>query len=398
MRSRMSDGSLVRPIALLAAAAFASIATMRVADPLVPQVALDFAVSVGDAAVITTAFALAYGVCQLFYGVLGDRFGKYRLVTLATFVSAGTVACAGLARSLDALAAVRLISGASAGAIVPLALAFIGDHVPYRDRQAVLGRFLTGTILGIVAGQVFGGVLGEFLGWRAAFLLLGMIFLLVGFLLALELRSGRVPPPPLAGPLSLRTLGQSYHRLLRRRWVWVVLATVFIEAFLFYGALTFIGAYLHSAFGLDYATIGLALACLGIGGLTYALAVRRFVALFGERGLSLVGSGLLTLGFVAVALGPFALITPAVSLLGLGLHMLHNTLQTNATQMAPEARGLAVSTFANALFMGQAGGVWVAGHVVDRIGYAPVFLSSAGGLLVVGIVFAILLGHRPAEG
>jgi YNFM family putative membrane transporter len=398
MRSRMSDGSLVRPIALLAAAAFASIATMRVADPLVPQVALDFAVSVGDAAVITTAFALAYGVCQLFYGVLGDRFGKYRLVTLATFVSAGTVACAGLARSLDALAAVRLISGASAGAIVPLALAFIGDHVPYRDRQAVLGRFLTGTILGIVAGQVFGGVLGEFLGWRAAFLLLGMIFLLVGFLLALELRSGRVPPPPLAGPLSLRTLGQSYHRLLRRRWVWVVLATVFIEAFLFYGALTFIGAYLHSAFGLDYATIGLTLACLGIGGLTYALAVRRFVALFGERGLSLVGSGLLTLGFVAVALGPLALITPAVSLLGLGLHMLHNTLQTNATQMAPEARGLAVSTFANALFMGQAGGVWVAGHVVDRIGYAPVFLSSAGGLLVVGIVFAILLGHRPAEG
>lgn len=394
----MSDGSLVRPIALLAAAAFASIATMRVADPLVPQVALDFAVSVGDAAVITTAFALAYGVCQLFYGVLGDRFGKYRLVTLATFVSAGTVACAGLARSLDALAAVRLISGASAGAIVPLALAFIGDHVPYRDRQAVLGRFLTGTILGIVAGQVFGGVLGEFLGWRAAFLLLGMIFLLVGFLLALELRSGRVPPPPLAGPLSLRTLGQSYHRLLRRRWVWVVLATVFIEAFLFYGALTFIGAYLHSAFGLDYATIGLTLACLGIGGLTYALAVRRFVALFGERGLSLVGSGLLTLGFVAVALGPLALITPAVSLLGLGLHMLHNTLQTNATQMAPEARGLAVSTFANALFMGQAGGVWVAGHVVDRIGYAPVFLSSAGGLLVVGIVFAILLGHRPAEG
>lgn len=394
----MSDGSLVRPIALLAAAAFASIATMRVADPLVPQVALDFAVSVGDAAVITTAFALAYGVCQLFYGVLGDRFGKYRLVTLATFVSAGTVACAGLARSLDALAAVRLISGASAGAIVPLALAFIGDHVPYRDRQAVLGRFLTGTILGIVAGQVFGGVLGEFLGWRAAFLLLGMIFLLVGFLLALELRSGRVPPPPLAGPLSLRTLGQSYHRLLRRRWVWVVLATVFIEAFLFYGALTFIGAYLHSAFGLDYATIGLTLACLGIGGLTYALAVRRFVALFGERGLSLVGSGLLTLGFVAVALAPLALITPAVSLLGLGLHMLHNTLQTNATQMAPEARGLAVSTFANALFMGQAGGVWVAGHVVDRIGYAPVFLSSAGGLLVVGIVFAILLGHRPAEG
>ncbi|MDX1541543.1 MAG: MFS transporter, partial [Geminicoccaceae bacterium] len=104
----MSDGSLVRPIALLASASFASVATMRVADPLVPQVAREFETTAGDAAVIATTFAFAYGICQLLYGPLGDRFGKVRLVTIMTFVSALTVSAAGLAPNLEMLALARL--------------------------------------------------------------------------------------------------------------------------------------------------------------------------------------------------------------------------------------------------------------------------------------------------
>jgi MFS family permease len=82
-------------------------------------------------------------------------------------------------------------------------------------------------------------------------------------------------------------------------------------------------------------------------------------------------------GFATVAIGPLAIVASVMIVLGFGIHMLHNTLQTNATRMAPEARGLAVSTFANVLFMGQAAGVWLSGLVIDRIGYSPVFLAAA---------------------
>lgn len=74
--------------------------------------------------------------------------------------------------------------------------------------------------------------------------------------------------------------------------------------------------------------------------------------------------------------------------------MLHSTLQTNATQMAPEARGLAVSTFANALFLGQAVGITASGLLVDRYGFVPSYLIAAGGLLVLGLAFARLLDRR----
>jgi MFS transporter, YNFM family, putative membrane transport protein len=392
----MREPSLVRPIVLLSAASFASVATMRAADPLLPQVAREFGVSAGDASIIATAFALAYGFCQLIYGVLGDRFGKYRLVALATLASAVTVTSAAFADSLAMLGTARLAGGATAAAIVPLSMAFIGDHVPYERRQTVLARFLTGTILGIVSGQVLGGVLGEMVGWRAVFLLLGALFLAVGVLLLAELRSTRVPPPLLTGSISMRSLAHAYAVLLRRPWARVVLATVCAEAFLFYGAFIFVGAYLHEVFELDYASVGVRLGFMGLGGLLYALTVRRLVHALGERGLALCGGITLALGFVVVATGALPAMAPAIALLGLGLHMLHNTLQTHATQMAPEARGLAVSTFANVLFMGQAAGVWLSGMIIDRIGFAPVFIAAGLALLAIGGAFALLLERRPA--
>jgi MFS transporter, YNFM family, putative membrane transport protein len=393
----MPEPSIVRPIVLLSMASFASVATMRAGDPLLPQVAVEFGVTAGEASVIATAFALAYGFCQLVYGALGDRFGKYRLVTLATLASAATVASAGFAGSLAALGAARLIAGATAAGIVPLSMAFIGDQVPYEQRQTALARFLTGTISGIICGQVFGGVLGELVGWRAVFLLLGSLFLVIGVLLVVELRSTRIPPPRLTSPISMASLIESYAVLLRRPWSRVILVTVSAEAFLFYGAFTFVGAYLHANFGLDYARVGLVLGLMGLGGLLYTLAVRPLVRALGERGLALVGGGAIAAGFAAVAISPLPIVMPAMVLLGLGIYMLHNTLQTHATQMAPEARGLAVSTFANVLFMGQAAGVWLSGLAIDRIGFAPVFIGAGTALLAVGAAFSLLLRHRPAS-
>ena len=64
-------------------------------------------------------------------------------------------------------------------------------------------------------------------------------------------------------------------------------------------------------------------------------------------------------------------------LLGVGLYMLHNTLQLHATQMAPESRGAAVALFAFFLFTGQSTGVWLASNAVDSVGTRSVFSAAA---------------------
>lgn len=385
-----------RPIVLLAAAAFASAATVRVVDPLLPQIAREFQTTPGGAAVVVTAFALAYGLCQLVYGPLGDRFGKYGLVTLATFLSALGVAASALADDLAWLGALRLLSGATAAAIIPLSMAHIGDVVAYDGRQAALARFMSGQILGVIFGQALGGVLGDVLGWRGLFLALGAVYAVIATLLWRELASGRVTQVYSAGGGGIMSLPGRYAGLLRSGRVRVLLGTVFAEGFLFFGGFTFLGVHLNHEHGLSYAAVGVVLAFFGLGGLAYTLTAGRLVRRLGERGIVLAGGLTLGLAFTGFALDPPWWTVPLPTLLaGLGYYLLHNTLQTNATQMAPEARGLAVSVFASCLFLGQAVGVGLAGLVVDALGFPP--LAGAAGALLLGLALAFRAA-LPAKG
>jgi len=119
-------------------------------------------------------------------------------------------------------------------------------------------------------------------------------------------------------------------------------------------------------------------AMFGVGSVLYAVAVRLLVHAIGERGLVTGGGAIGFIGFVTLAAEPiWQTAFVACGLLGFGYYMLHNTLQTNATQMLPEARGTAVAGFSSALFLGQSAGVTLAAPVVDRAGAVPVFVLMA---------------------
>ena len=87
----------MRAIAALALASFASQALVRAADTLLPQIAADFAISVGAASIVITAYALTHGSMQFITGPIADRFGKYRTVAIAcAAVGRSRWRCAGL--------------------------------------------------------------------------------------------------------------------------------------------------------------------------------------------------------------------------------------------------------------------------------------------------------------
>jgi predicted MFS family arabinose efflux permease len=84
----------------------------------------------------------------------------------------------------------------------------------------------------------------------------------------------------------------------------------------------------------------------------------------------------------------------AVAAIGLGFYMLHNTLQTNATQMTPQARGTAVALFSSALYLGQTIGVALASPAIDRTGAPAIFIVAALLLPLLGFAFAAKLKRR----
>ena len=170
------DRALTRVIVLMALAAFASGASLRISDPLLPQVAQDFGSSLGAASSIATAYAIPYGMTQAFTGLIADRLGKCQAVVLTCALSCLLVLlCAG-AQSVTQLALARFICAPGAAIIVPLGMAYVGDVVPYARRQTVLARFLAGQMFGMIAGQVAGGIIGDHFGWRMVFIVLAGVF------------------------------------------------------------------------------------------------------------------------------------------------------------------------------------------------------------------------------
>jgi len=380
-------------IVLLSVAAFASAANMRVIDPLLVQLSASFGVTVGAASIAATAFLFANGVFVLVHGPFGDRYGKMPVVAIACIGAALCCMLSAASASLGMLTLARFLTGVTGSAIIPLAIAWVGDNVSYEKRQATLARFLTGQTLGLMTGSALGGALGDWLGWRSVFWVLAAIYILAGGALFAVMRAR----PDIARPgerAAGSMIGQMV-RVIRRPWALTVILVVALEGGVFWGAFTFVGADLHQRFDLGFAAIGLAVAAFGAGGFLYVMAAPHLVRILGERGLCTWGGTGLGIAFAAMALAPTAEVEfAAIVLSGVSFYMFHNTLQTNGTQMAPEARGAGMALFALCLFVGQAIGVPIAAPIVDRWGAPPVFWAAAIVLPLLAFWFSAAIGRR----
>lgn len=404
---RDAGGSAASPrqLTLLSAAAFASMTSMRICDPLLPALAHDFDTTTGHAAQVISAFAIAYGLLQLVYGPLADRYGKFRVVSLAVLGCALANLAAAFAPSLAVLVMCRAATGATAAAVIPLTMAWIGDAVSYDRRQEVLARLLSATVVGMIIGQWAGGFFADTLGWRSVFVALALLFAVVGVLMRVDLRgSGGVAPD--AAHRSRDAAGESPDTYLARiravvavPWAWRILGLAFVEGGFAYSAFAFVPSALHQRFGLAMTWAGAVLALYGVGGFCYSRLAPQMLRRWGETGLVRGGGLLLCVTFSTLALMPhWAWSLPACFIGGLGFYMLHNTLQTHATQMAPRVRGTAVSLYACTLFLGQSVGIVAAAWVVDHGSASRVFGGAAVMLPLLGWWFAARLkGRTPAK-
>jgi predicted MFS family arabinose efflux permease len=398
--SAPSDSN-ISPLAFVALslAAFGSGVSQRVTDPLLPRFAVEFGVSLGAASWVVTIFTIGYGFNQLFFGPLGDRFGKYRVIAWACVACAfATLLCA-LAPGFQTLLAARLVAGAMLAAIIPLSMAWIGDVVPYERRQPVLARFLIGQILGVSAGQMLGGLAADYLGWRVPFFLMAGGFIAVSVLLFSMQR--RLPARAVNVTRTeghvLQRMFREFGLVLREPWARVITLTVFLEGAFVYGAFAFIASHLHRTHGLSLSAAGAVVMLFGFGGFLFASGSRQFVQRLGETGLAFWGGIAMFFSLLAIALLPvWWWSVPACFVTGLGFYMLHNTLQTNATQMAPERRGAAVAAFAFCFFTGQSAGLALAGAVTAAIGTRGIIVGGAVGVLSVALGFARLKARHGA--
>ena len=370
---------------LLALASFASTSTIRVLDPALPQLALAFDITTGQAAKVVTVFAIAYGLMLFVFGPIGDRFGKYKTLSLTTLACSVSSLLVALAPSFEWLLVARVVSAITGAAIVPLSMAWIGDHIPYEERQTTLAQFTIGTILGITSGQFIGGIFTDTVGWQGAFYFLAVLFLIVGSILWSQ-RHLAQEVPSTAGTKGWRAIVLPVVTVLKVRWARVVVLTVLLEGALVFGVLSYIPSFLQERHGMSPSAAGATAGLFAVGAFVYVFNARWLVARLGEIPMVRLGGILVCLCYVTYLFAPgwgWALLASAVT--GLGYYFVHAVLQTRATQMAPSLRGTAVSLSSSCLLLGQAIGVSLGAIVVDRLG-----IDWLLGIAMVGFPVLIL--------
>lgn len=360
----------------LYAAVFMVAAEGRVIAPLLPGIANDFGTTVTRAGSLITLFALPYGLFQLIYGPLADRFSRQRVMGAALGLFALGTLLSGMMPSLWALDVLRFCTGAAAAGIFPVALAYIGDAVPYEKRQAALGRLVSIAMLCGVLSTALGGVIASFMSWRMLFIGYGVLALVIaGLLLRLPVTRLRTPDARRSGGLL-----SPYRAIFRQagKRAWALGGLVFIEGLAAIGMQGYLGALLFKRDHYSYALIGGLLTLNSLASVGMARMVGPLVARIGERGMLLLGGALLTTSYLITPLQPTLVFFPLAMLLGgTGFIIAHSTLQARATELVPELRGTAVALFAFAVVVGSALGTWLAGLSIDRFGYTATLLATA---------------------
>ena len=377
------------PLILLFGIAFVVSVDIRILTPVLPSISSSLSATPGVVGLAMTSYSLAYGTGQLFYGPLSDRMGRIAVVRVAGLGFSLCTVLSALTMTTWQFVAARFVAGAFAGAVIPLALVYIGDTVEYDRRQDVLGQFFAVTSAAFAFSASIGGTVAHFVSWRV---------MLVGYALVALLPVGlmwRIDAGEPTGTAEAPAAPVHFSDFLRSGRAQAVYLAVFLEGFFVWGSATYLAAFGTHRHDLGQLSVGLLIALFGAGTITSGLCMARVRHWLSENTLAVSGGALMSAAF-ALLIPPWSwLALPACTfLLGIGYTALHTTLQLRGTEISSAARGKAFSLFAFSLFAGNAAGTAAFGRLVDAGRYEMAFAISAAGLVAVGLGTA-LAGRSP---
>jgi predicted MFS family arabinose efflux permease len=392
MRDSTSDAATRRLILILAICGFASSFAIRSLDPLIGVVARDLQSDPHTIALLATALAIPYAFIQPILGPVGDALGKERIMKVCLAILTATLAASALTPDSVTLFVLRMVSGAAAGGVIPMVLATIGDRVEMARRQIAISRFLLAVIAGQLSGATLSGFLAESIGWRGVFALSSALAL-IGFAAAL-FGSAKTAAPTTVFDVSVALA--RYRAIIALPRARALFSFVFIEGVVIFGIFPFVAPLLEARGAGGPSEAGIIIAGFAAGGILYSALVAVLLRTLGLAWMLVAAGAFGAFGFAGIAVaGHWSVDAIAMVALGLSFYMLHNSFQTQVTEVAPQARGSAVALHAFSFFCGQAIGPVSLGFGFAVIGQAPTLLFGALAILALGIVAAWILA--PAQ-
>lgn len=384
-----------------------------------PGVSRDLGLSKEDYANIVSAFMVLYALGQAVSGRIFDRVGTR--VGFVLSIAVWSMACAAhaLARGLGSLLVARGVLGFAEAGNWPGATKAVAEWFPSRERALAQGIFNAGASLGAVVSAPLIAFLFVLFGWKATFVvvgLLGFLWIIPWWILArstpdkhpwisaeerAHILGDRSSPAPAPVPAVSATPAPSLRSLLAHRESWGIILSRFFLDPIWWLFINWLPIYLADRFGFDVKAIGMfawvpylgaVIGSLSGGWLSGHLIGRGWSVDRARKRAILLGGLICIPGFLA---GAFAA-TPLIAVLAIAVVLCGFQVMINNIQTLPSDffAGSSVGSVAGVGGMSAVLGVLVFSTwlvpALSRISYVPVFLMGTA-LVPLGLAAVFLL-------
>ncbi len=370
-------------VVLMAVATGAAVANIYYAQPLLATLARAFEVPTHTAGFLVTITQAGYLLGLLFLVPLGDLLERRRLVVIVTLATALALAAAAAAPSLMVFALASLAIGVTS-VVAQILVPYAAHLAPAAARGRVVGRVMSGLLLGILLARTVSGALSELWGWRSVFWMAAAAMLLQALALAKALPRDRSSVAIGYGALLRSVLELIREQpLLRRRMIYGAL--MFASFSMLWTSLPFLLA--RAPFNYGDGVIG----SFGLAGVAGAVTA-SFAGHLHDHGRSRIATGAF-IALVAVAFAvmgawqtSLAAIIVGVIVLDTGVQGTQILNQSMIYELAPDARSRVTTAYMGGYFAGGAFGSAAAAAAFGFGGWPAVAILGVA-LPLAGIVF-----------
>jgi predicted MFS family arabinose efflux permease len=357
-------------VILLGLLGFIVMADNWVVSPILPAIAGTIGVAVERAGLLIAAYMIPFGMFQIIFGPLADRYGKKKIITVSIVLFTVATGLCSVGSGLTDLAVYRAMTGIFAASIIPISLALIGDIFPVQERMGAIGLFMGICFLGQGLSMIIGGAIAYFLNWRAVFAVYALLSLIP---MTLIIRSYPFLPDTRN---TESTFFAPYLKLARSATSLFTYLLILLEGIFIIGSFSYLGAFISRTYHFNYLLIGLIMTAFGVMTLAGGRLSGKLSQKTNPRKIMTTGLLLATLAELLIYYCGNTLwgLVTGIGLLGLGFMLAHSTLLTRATEFAMNARGAAMSLVAFCFMGGGGVGTAIAGKIAGAYGLSSLFL------------------------
>ena len=384
----MSTSQEIKLLSVLTGANFIVMTCINMLAPLLLELSTEFNTSVGAVGQLAAASAVPWAALAPFMGMLSDRHGRRPVLSLGLVLLGLATIGSAFAWSYNSLLVFRLIGGIGGATTGPNLLSAPADYFPPHRSGRAMGFVLGGLSVATVIGVPAVAIMAAFVGWRAAFFIVGLLLVALGGIIWRSL-------PPKGKKASKSGMISGFATVLSSKTTLLLLIANLLERSSFVATSTYLAAFLMQSYGLRLDEVAPVLSIIAVGTLLGSIFGGRLA----DRGRQRLQYSALLLITAVLVFPVFAatpgLVTTAALAAGFGVFgsLARPAWLWLVTRVPAERRATTMGFAATSNQTGIVVGSALGGVLVGFGGYHLVGLLAAGAA-VFSAVFCSLSGRK----